>query len=366
LRIVHLETGTHVYGGALQVLLLVEGLQKRGIENTLVVPEGTELEAEARRRELPVSALPMAGEADFLFPFRFQRLLKSVIPELVHLHSRRGGDTLGGLGARWAGMPVVMTRRVDNPEPAWAVGAKYGLYHRVVTISEAIRKVLVGQGVDPGKIRCVPSALDPGPYQGPCGQERFLEEFGLNADHTVVFMAAQFIPRKGHDVLLAAIPSILENHPGARFLLFGKGPLQEEVKRKVAAAHLEGSVQLPGFREDLPNLLPCADLLVHPATMEGLGVILLQAGAAGLPVVAAASGGIPEAVDDGVTGLLVPPENPEALAAAASELLADPARARAMGKAGRERIRSRFSVEAMVEGNLSVYKELVESMPAGS
>lgn len=359
MRVLHLETGKHVYGGALQVLLLVEGLKRRGIENLLVVPGGSDIEAQARSRGLPIHPLPMAGEADLFFPSRFRRLIRSTAPDLVHLHSRRGADTLGGLGARWAGVPVVLTRRVDNPEPSWVLAVKYRLFDRVITISEAIQGVLIRQGVDPGRIRCVHSALDPSPFEGPCRRDAFLAEFGIAPDQPIVGMAAQFIPRKGHDLLLQAIPAILRDHPRTRFLLFGRGPLRRRVSRKVRETGLEGAIQIPGFREDLPDLLPCMDLLVHPAAMEGLGIILLQAAASGLPVVASAAGGIPEAVVDQQTGLLVPPNDPGALAAAVSTLLADLPRARSMGKAGRDRVRSDFSVDRMVDGNLGVYRELV-------
>ena len=191
MRVLHLETGRHVYGGALQVLLLVEGLQNRGVENVLVVPEGSDVEAGARKRGLPVHPLPMAGEADLRFPHRFRALIRRTSPELVHLHSRRGADTLGALGARWAGVPTVLTRRVDNPEPPWAVAAKYRMFDRVITISDAIGRVLSNQGVDAGKIRCVRSALDAGSFEKSCPQETFREEFGLSPDDQVVGMAAR-------------------------------------------------------------------------------------------------------------------------------------------------------------------------------
>ncbi len=359
MKVAHLETGTHLYGGALQVLLLVEGLQKRGIKNVLVTPEESAVAAEASRRKLPVQTLPMAGEADLLFPLRFRRLIGAESPDLVHLHSRRGADTLGAMGARWTGVPLILTRRVDNPEPSWAVRAKYNLFDRVITISEAIRAVLVKQGVDHAKIRCVRSALDPFPFTSPCQHDAFLAEFGIEPEIRVVGMGAQFIPRKGHDILLEAIPRILETHPGTRFLLFGKGPLREQVSDRVQAAGLEAEVMFPGFREDLAAHLPCLDLLVHPATMEGLGIILLQAGAAGIPVVASAAGGIPEAIVHDETGLLIPPNDPEALALAVCALLSDQERAEALGAAGKKRVREEFSVHRMVEGNLDVYQELI-------
>jgi len=359
LKILHLEAGTHLYGGAIQALLLVEGLQARGVDNLLVVPQGSAVEKEARERGLPVRSLPMAGEADFRLIVRLKRLLEEVRPDIVHLHSRRGADTLGSLAARWAGVPVVLSRRVDNPEASWAVGPKYRLYDAVITISEAIREVLVSQGVPPEKVRCVRSALDPEPFHEPCDRGAFLEEFGLESGAAVVGMAAQFIRRKGHDVLLEAVPAILRDHPGTRFLLFGQGALRDEVAKEVNDAGLDTAVLLPGFREKLPSLLPCLDILVHPARREGLGVVLLQASASGVPVVASKVGGIPEAVVHEENGLLVPPEDPAALARAVSSLLADEDRARAMGERGRDRIREHFSVSGMVEGNLAVYRELL-------
>ncbi len=365
MKILHLEAGTQMYGGALQVLLLVDGLRRRGVDTLLVVPEGSRVEAEARRRALPCMTLPMAGEADPRFFLKFRKLVREWRPDIVHLHSRRGADTLGAAAARLAGARLVMTRRVDNPEPGWAVGLKYQLFHGVITISQAIRDVLLSQGVEPTKVRCVHSALDPTPFSTPCDREVFLQAFGLQASNLVVGMAAQFIPRKGHDVLLQAIPQVLAAHPEARFLLFGKGPLHEEISRKVEAAELGGVVQLPGFRDDLPRIFPCLDLLVHPATLEGMGVVLLQAAAAGLAVVATVTGGIPEAVVHGETGLLVPPGDPVRLASALTSLLGDPDQRSSMGRAAQARVMSEFSVDRMVEGNLAVYREVLPTSAAG-
>ena len=361
MKVVHLEAGTHLYGGALQVLLLGEGLARWGVEGLLVAPEGSAILGEARSRKLPARGIPMEGELDLPFLPRFRRLLRAEKPDLVHLHSRRGADTLGALAARWAGVPVVLSRRVDNPEPPWAVRGKYRLYDQVITISEAIRRVLVGQGVPEAEVHCVHSAIEPGAYQRPCDREAFRILFGLPPGVPVVGMAAQFIARKGHRVLLAALPAVLREHPDVRFLLLGEGPLKGEVEGQIHRAGLEGSVLLPGYRPDLPDFLACLDVLVHPATMEGLGVILLQAGAAGVPVVASSVGGIPEAVGDGETGILVPPGDSSALADALLSLLSDPERRRRMAKAGRERIRTRFSPEVMVEGNLAVYRKVLAS-----
>lgn len=364
-RTVHLETGRHLYGGGAQVLHLVAGLVARGDDPLLVAPAGSGIAREAERRGLPVQTLPFSGEADLAFVVRFRRLLDRVRPALVHLHSRRGADSLGWVAARLSGVPVVLSRRVDNREAPWLARRKYRLYDRVVAISEEIRQVLLAEGVSPDRVVTVRSAVDAAAVPHACAsREGFLQEMGLPADARVAGMAAQLIQRKGHHVLLEAVPAILRAVPTARFLLFGRGPLEEELRSAIAGRNLGDAVRLVGFREDLPRILPCLDLLVHPAFKEGLGVALLEAGAAGVPVVAARAGGIPEVVVDGRTGLLVPPGDAPALARAVSGLLGDPARCRAMGHEARRFVQEERSVDAMVEGNHAVYRSVLAARAA--
>lgn len=366
MRTVHLETGRHLYGGGAQVLHLLTGLVGRGEDALLVAPDGSGISREAEARGLPVRTLPFGGEVDLAFPWRFRRLLMEVRPDLVHLHSRRGADTLGWLGARLAGVPTVLSRRVDNREPAPVARFKYRRYRRVIAISEEIRRVLLSEGVPPGRVVTVRSAVDPSAVIRHCGdREAFLEEMGLPTEARVAGMAAQLIRRKGHHVLLEAVPAVLDSVPQARFLLFGRGPLEDELRAEIAQRGLDEVVRLVGFRQDLPRLLPCLDLLVHPAFKEGLGVALLEAGAAGIPVVGARAGGIPEVVVDGRTGRLVPPGDSQALASALIELLSNPERCREMGREARRFVEEERSVDAMVEGNLALYRQVLQEAAEG-
>ncbi len=362
--VLHVEAGRHLYGGAQQVLYLMEGLARQGIDNRLACPPGAGIAGPAREFATVIE-LPMRGDLDVGLVGRLRRCIDAAPVDLVHLHSRRGADILGGLAARRSGVPAVLSRRVDNAEPAWLCRWKYGLYDRVIAISEAIRAVLVSQGVGPDTVTCVPSAVDAGPWMAPPDKAAFRAEFSLPGDAPVIGMAAQFIPRKGHNVLLDALPAVLERHPRCRVLLFGRGPLVQTVQDELGRRNLAGSVQLAGFRDDLPRWLPCLDVLVHPASAEGLGVVLLQASASAVPVVSCRAGGIPEAVSHDRTGLLVPPGQPAELAAALTALLDDPARARRMGAAGRRQVLERHSVEAMVAGNLAVYREVLRERAGG-
>jgi glycosyltransferase involved in cell wall biosynthesis len=252
----------------------------------------------------------------------------------------------------------VLSRRVDNPEHPLMVKWKYGLYDRVIAISQGIADVLAQEGVPGQKLACVRSAIDMENYEGNCDKTWFREQFNLADDALVMGVVAQLIPRKGHRYLLEAMPGLIRAFPRLHLLIFGKGALHEKLQRQIEALRLTDNVTLAGFRDDLPHILPCLDLLVHPALMEGLGIALLQAASAGLPIVAVDAGGMPEAVEDGVNGLLVPAGSVEALADALHRLLGDEALRRQMGERGREKMRREFSVDQMVMGNLAVYREL--------
>lgn len=358
MKILHVEAGKHLYGGARQVLYIVEGLAARGVANLLACPAGSEM-ARQQPAGTRVVAMKMGGDGDLGMVSRLASLIRAERPDLVHLHSRRGADTWGGLAAKLAGVPCVLSRRVDNPESRLAVAIKYRLYDHVITISEGIRQVLLSEGLAADRVSCVRSAVDATPYLAPVDRAAFCAEFGLPTDALVAGVVAQLIPRKGHRYLLAALPALLARHPRLKVLIFGQGPLEAELRAEVEAAGLAGAVHFTGFRHDLPRWLGGLDLLVHPADMEGLGVSLLQASAAAVPIVTSRAGGLPEAVQDGVTGILCPPGDVAALGAAIDRLAGDPALRARYGAAGRARILAEFSIDAMVDGNLRIYRQVL-------
>jgi glycosyltransferase involved in cell wall biosynthesis len=360
MRILHVEGGAEFYGGAKQVLYLLEGLAARGVESHLACRGGSDLARQAAPFA-EVHGMVMQGDLDLGLIRRLGRLMDQCRPDLVHLHSRIGADVMGGIAARRRGLPVVHTRRVDNPEPRWLVRWKYRLHDRVIAISEGIARVLRSEGLPEHKLRIVHSAVAAGRYARPRDPARCRRELGLADDTPAIGVIAQLIERKGHRVLLDALPRLLAAHPRLKVFCFGKGPLAGALQEEIDARGLAAQVRLMGFREDLAGLLPCLDIVVHPALMEGLGVSLLQAAAAGVPIVASAVGGIPEAVHDGVNGRLVPPNDPIGLAAAVDELLGDAGLRARLGAGGQALVREAFSVEAMVDGNLAVYRELLSA-----
>lgn len=358
MKVLHVEAGMHLYGGALQVVFLLQGLRGTGDEHLLACPQGSAIADAARPHATAVHEMPMKGDADARMVGRLRALIRQERPDVVHLHSRRGSDLWGGLAARLEGVPAVLSRRVDNPESRAWVALKYRLYRRVIAISHGIRDVLLDEGVPADKVVCVHSSVDTERYRPGVDRPWFLSEFGLEPDQPVLAMVAQFIARKGHRTLIDAMPAVLQAHPRTRVLLFGQGPEQPAIGELIRSRGLQSSVTVAGFRNDLHRVLPCLDVVVHPASMEGLGVALLQAAACGVPMVAARAGGIPEIVVDGRTGILIEPGDAPALARGIVTLLDAPALRAEYGRAGRALALNEFSVEAMVRGNRAVYLEL--------
>jgi len=360
MNVVHVETGRHVYGGAQQVLWLLAALDARGIGNRLVCPPGSGVERAARVAGIDVEPLPCAGDLDVRFLSRLARLLKDRRPDVVHCHGRRGADWLGGRAARRAGIPAIVSRRVDNREARWFARLRYRPFERIVAISQAIADVLAADGVDPGRVTVIQSAVDTERFAAEPDCAAFREEFGLDGDAQVVFCVAQLIPRKGQRFLLEALASLAPRYPRLKAILFGQGPAEAELRSLATNLGLGGVVQFAGFRDDLDDFLGCADLLVHPALEEGLGVAALKAQAAGVPVVAFAAGGLTEAVADGETGMLVTPGDGDALTAAIASLLDDPGRCRQLGARGKQRMQTEFAVDTMADAHAALYRSVLD------
>ncbi len=360
MRILHVETGRHLYGGARQALWLAEALGAHGCDGLFVCTRGSEV-AEVAAGRVETWPVRWLGEVDPLALPRLRAAIRRFQPDLLHAHSRRGADLYTAAASALTGVPALVTRRVDRPESGWLARWKYRRYRRVVVLSEAIAHALesgLGAALPP-RVR-IPSAVDAARYRPGGDRTRLAADFDLPAGAPVIAMAAQFIPRKGHQVLLEALPRVWASYPALTCLLFGRGPGRDALARDVARRGWEDRVRLPGWRGDLADILPAVDALVHPALAEGLGLVLLEAGACGVPVVAAAAGGIPEVVVDGGTGLLVPPGDAAALATALLRILDDRALAQRLGAAGRRRVEACHSIPAMASAYARLYRDILQ------
>lgn len=359
MKSLHVETGRHFYGGPQQVLYLLEGLVHRGEDAVLVCPPDSEIADIARQRRLKVIAIPCSGDLDLRFAWRLRQVLGAESPSIVHCHSRRGADFLGGQAAAMAGVPAVVSRRVDNPDSRIAARLRYRRFERIVAISQAIELELERSGVDASRIVRIHSAVDIDRLRQPPDRDELCGAFGLSPADEVIVSAAQLIPRKGQRYLLDALAILRQSRPRIRALLFGRGPEKAALKAQTRELGLNDVVSFCGFRDDLDHWLGGFDLLVHTALAEGLGVIALKAQAAGLPVVAFKAGGLPEIIRHEENGTLVTPGNANGLAEAMAALLDDSDMRGRYALNALENVRKRFSIDAMVEAHQALYRDVV-------
>jgi len=359
--IAHVDAETGFSGGEVQVFLLMEGLRARGHRSVLIAPPGSRALDEARARGFDTRAVSMANDVDVVAVARLARAYASCHADLAHLHTGRA-TWLGGWGARWCGLPAVTTRRMDRRvRPGWRTQTIYErLTGAVGAISPGVVRCLEAGGVPAERIELIPSAVDAERLRPVRDRSDVRAELGTE-DGAIVFVAlGALVRRKGLDVLLDAVARLDLEPPWALWIA-GDGPEREDLARRIAAlgAPLGRRVRLLGQRADVGDLLAAADALVLPSRAEGLGVAALEAMAAGRPVVATSVGGLGDAVVDGETGLVVPPDDPDRLAGALARLLRDPELGARLGRGGPARIAERFSPAAMVDAYVKLYARVL-------
>lgn len=294
---------------------------------------------------------------------RLTRWLREHRVDLFHLHAGIGWEGHTAVyAARDAGVAAVVRTEhlpdmITDPEERASHRHLLTAVDRLICVSQGARRSMRHAGIADAKLAVVRNGVPPLICDATGDDARARLDVPPGAP--LVLTVARFTEQKGHRVLLDAIPMILERHPAARFLWAGDGPLAQDLRDETGARGLAEHVRFLGHRGDVGALLAAADLFVLPSLFEGLPLSVLEAMAAGLPVVATKTCGSDEAVLDGVTGRLAPPGDAGALAAAVNEALGHPERAAAWGVAGRLRWSREFSAARMVRETAAVYEALL-------
>jgi glycosyltransferase involved in cell wall biosynthesis len=361
-RVLHIDTEKSWRGGEQQALYLAEGLARRGVENLCVGQPGKPYVERCAAKGLAVEPVRTRGEGDPVGIARIRKLIRSWRPDVVHMHTSHA-HTLGVLAARAAGVGrTVVSRRVDFTIYRNALRLSWFKYRfgvdRYVAISRGVRDQMVKDGIPEERIRIVHSGIDLSRFEG-VGPHDYAAEFGFAPGTRIVLDVAAFGWHKAQEVLVRATPRILAAVPGTRVVLVGDGECEARVREEARSLGLEREIVFAGFRTDVPSLLAGCDCFVMCSVLEGLCTSLLDALALRRPAVGSAVGGIPEVLLHEETGLLVPPRDPAALAAAVVRVLGDADLARRLAEHGRRHVEAHFTNDAMVEGTLGVYRELL-------
>jgi len=354
IRVLHLNTESGWRGGERQTLLTLKGLAERGVEVALAARWGGALAAAAADAGIEVFPLKMRGGVAPLAALRLAKVARRFGAELLHLQTAHAASL--ALLARFFGLRarLLASRRVDFPiKSAW----KYNRLDAIAAISERIKDVLVKGGVERSRIRLIPSGV-PTDVSRPPDVETLRKELAGSAP-ILIGTVGHLADHKGHRFLIAAMPRILAKEPSLRLAIIGEGELRADLEWQASELGVAEHIIFTGFRSDALDLLWALDLFVLPSVLEGLCTTLFDAMLRGVPIVASATGGIPEALADGRYGALVPPGDPRALADRVVAVLRDEASRRAMTSGAADWVRERFGVDTMVDATIELYSELL-------
>ncbi len=375
IRVLQLITSLERGGAENHLLALLTHADRRAFElETAALSGEGELVPVFRQAGIPVHLLKSRTRFDPLALGRLVRLLRAGHFDILHSHLFRA-DIYAGLAVARLGERrplLVSTRHNDdrfflNPFVGlvhYGVSARQDL---IIAISDHIARFTVSRGVrHPERVRRVYHGLEPPVTRALEREDQHIrQELGIGPDEFLVGNVGRLALQKGQRHLIAAMPLLLERVPRARAIIAGGGDLEDYLRDLASEIGVAERVHVLGPRKDVPALMHAIDVFVMPSIWEGFGLVLLEAMAAGRPIVASRVATIPEVVADGETGLLVPAGDPLALATALAELAEQPSEAARFGEAGRERLRRQFSVEKMVGDTELLYRELLEERGLG-
>jgi glycosyltransferase involved in cell wall biosynthesis len=381
IRIVRIITRLNIGGPALHVIHLHTGLDPARFRQLLIA--GREYTREGSLAEVALARGVDLIQVPDLFPdmqfllrdaralLALLRVLRRVRPHIVHTHTTKAG-LLGRVAARLAGVPVVV-----HTFHGHVLSHYYGpvqtkllrfmervlglMTDRIVAVSEQVRKDLLMFGIgDAEKVVVITLGLDLQPFLR-CGAYRGMwrREIGARSEEPLVGIVGRIFPVKNHRLFLEAGAILSRAMPQVRFAVVGDGVLHGEMERLAQALGLGDRVIFAGWQRDLPRVYADLDALVITSKNEGTPVAAIEAMAAGVPVVATRVGGVPDLIADGKTGLLVPPEDAPALAAALQAVLTDRARAAALAEDARASVRERFEVSRLLADIEALYLDLL-------
>ncbi len=360
-KIVHLVIGGEIAGGQIVALRLATAARAAGHEPVFVSPSSGPFLDLVAGEGISAHVVPIGGALEPGGITSLRRVLRDEGADILHTHTHFSLNVAGRLAARAAGVDVIAHMHIENVfrDDPFARRVQVALDNAtarlcrwIVAVSDATRAALVAQGYPKERTITVHNGIEPREAAAPATLDP-------EPPGPVLLEVGRLCDAKGQRELITALSQL--ERDDVTLLLAGDdlesgGAYRRALEEEARDRGVANRVRFLGRRDDVPALLAAADVLVLPSWIEGLPLVELEAMAAGIPVVATAVGGTPEAVVDGETGLLVPPRDVPALAGAIDEVLGDPELARRLGAAGRQRARERFDAESAARTIVGLYE----------
>lgn len=360
MNILHLDTRPDWRGGQHQIIMTLRGQRQRGHDVQLLTRRGSPLERRATSEKFTVHTFsPRFARLDALLCVR--EIMHEQHFDVVHAHDPHA------LSAAWLARArvrsaLVVSRRVAYPlSRGWPGLARYRAAHRIIAVSQFVAGSVLAAGIDANRVAVVYDGVEIPAVTSTAARAAARRRWNISEATPLLGCVGYLLPEKGQEFLVRAMKTIVAEFPNCKLILAGDGPMRARLESLVQELSLGNSVIFAGFVEDTDAVYRALDLFVFPSLAEPLGSSLLAAMAHGLPAVAAASGGVPEIIEDGRNGVLVPASDAAALANAACSLLRSPQTTQRLSVAARETVVSRFSADLLAEKTLQEYEQATRS-----
>jgi glycosyltransferase involved in cell wall biosynthesis len=381
IKVLRVIARLNIGGPAIHVVLLTAGLDRAHFESALVSGsenpgEGSMLDYARSHGVEPIIIPEIVGEfslgpRELKAVLQLYRMIRRERPHIVHTHTAKAGF-VGRLAARLARVPVVVhtfhghvLHGYYSPRKTYLLRRMErllaGVSDRIIAVSEQVKRDLVSYGVAPaGHIQVVPLGLELGPFlKSVEWQGAFRRELRMDGRERLIGIVGRIFPIKNHRLFLEAAARVAKEDALARFIIVGDGVLRPEIEAYARDLGLVDRLIFTGWRRDLPRIYADLDVLAVTSNNEGTPVSAIEAMASGCPVVATRVGGLPDLIDEGETGYLVPPGDAAAVASALARLLTNTENARRMGQAARAAVQKRYAAERLISDVAGLYRDLL-------
>ncbi|MEM2661460.1 MAG: glycosyltransferase family 4 protein [Nitrososphaeria archaeon] len=354
LKVLHTESSPGWGGQENRILNECIGIQKLGAKAYILCQPESILAKKAKDAGIEVFTYPIRKSYDVKAIYYTVKLIKKLNIDIINTHS--GKDTyIAGVAGKISNKKLLIVRTRHLALPITSTFSYIYLTDIIVTVSEYVRSYLINRGINPEKVYVVPTGIDIDKFNPDLVKSNLKKELGLSERNPLVGTVAVLRKKKGHHILLEAIPEVLKHIPETVFVFVGNGPQRKNIEEKIKQYGLSKSVIMLGHRDDIPQILKSIDLFVLPTLQEALGTSFLEAMAMGKPVVGSDVDGVREIIDNGVNGYLVAPNNPYLLASKIIELLKKPNLAYQMGQLGRKKVKDKYTLTHMCKSMLNLY-----------
>lgn len=360
IKLAYLLPGLKVGGLEKMVISLVSGLDRRKYYPAIVCFDTKgELAGEVEAQGIEVFLAKRRQGIDYFYALRLAKFLKKQNTDLLHAHNCTA-FFYGTLAARLARIPIVYTEHDRDFPPerriAWLNKILSLIVEQVITVSDLLKGCLIKyESFNANKIKTIHNGVDPTPFSLSLDRKKYIDELGLEDASPLIGIVARLDRLKNHKLLLDAMQDIANEIPTVKLLIIGDGPTRKNLEEQADRGGLQNNILFLGMRGDVSNLLLLIDLFVLCSLSEGMPLALIEAMAAGKPIVATNVGGVSEIVRNGINGILVEPTNPAFLAKAILQILKNKDILRTMGENGREVFKQKFTLHKMIKSYEGVY-----------